>query len=674
MASRSRFVRVAAVLAVGIACVTACGCDSPAAPGRIIVLGIDGLDPQALDLLMSEGKLPNFARLRQEGAYAPLISSKPLLSPIIWTTIATGKTPIEHGIGHFVAVNEKTGEELPVTSQMRRVKALWNMLSDAGRDVAVVGWWATWPAENVRGVIVSDHTCYHFLFPDGVTGAQDSVGVLFPPDLEGALAPLVRRPGDLTHAEVERFATVSPEEFARPFDFQDDLGHFKWALATAETYRDIGLHLWRTHTPELLMVYIEGVDSSSHLFGHLFRAAELSGELAEQQRRYGDTVEQMYLFADRIVGEYLAAMDGDTTLIVLSDHGFQLGVLQEDPSKTRDMRRVSERYHRIEGVLYMYGHRVRPHRRIEEPTLVDITPTVLALAGMSPAQDMPGRILTEALDLPPGIDAARSIASYESGARLAASAPEGRDSSVDPKILERLRSLGYLDAQSPRGDRNLAAIHFEAGRYEEAAAAYRKLVDELPEDAGLRASLAGALGALGRLDESLAELDRAIELSPLNPEAYHNRGVIHERRGDTAAAVTEYRTALRYSPGYDPSRQALVRLTGSANLDEPRSAGEELAATMAERAREAALRGDYASAMAQLDDAERTAPRFVRIYQYRANVAFLMNDQAAAIAALEKALEIEPDNALFRTNLERLRQPGETPAATDTADPHTTGD
>src|SRR4030095_11598236 len=109
--------------------------------------------------------------------------SEPMLSPIVWTTIATGKTPLEHGISHFVAVNEKTGAELPVTSQMRRVKALWNILSGAGREVAVVGWWATWPAESVRGAVVSDHTCYHFLFNAGASGSSDSIGVTQPPEL-----------------------------------------------------------------------------------------------------------------------------------------------------------------------------------------------------------------------------------------------------------------------------------------------------------------------------------------------------------------------------------------------------------------------------------------------------------------------------------------------------------
>jgi predicted AlkP superfamily phosphohydrolase/phosphomutase/Flp pilus assembly protein TadD len=599
------------------------------------VLGLDGIDPQAVDLLMAEGKLPNFAKLRLEGAYARFISSKPLLSPVVWTTIATGKTPLDHGIGHFVAVNEKTGEQLPVTSQMRRVKAVWKILSEAGRSVAVVGWWATWPAETVRGTIVSDHTCYHFLFTDGATGGPDAAGVTYPPEVQGEIAPMIRRPGAVTPEEASRFVTVSADEFSRPFDFNDDLSHFKWALATAESYRRIGLYLWERKRPDLLMVYIEGVDSTSHLFGHLFRAKGLSGELAEQQERFGSAVEEMYRYADTIVGDFIDAMDDRTTLVVVSDHGFELGVLQDDPSKTRDMRRVSERYHRMQGILYLYGNRVRAKRRIDRPTLVDVTPTVLALSGVGPARDMPGRVLVEALDLP-GEHAPerRPVASYETGEGVSAEGPgDAADSAVDPQILERLRALGYVGVQSPKGDRNLAALHFEAGRYAEAAQAYEKLVQQDPEDATLRASLAG--------------------------EAYHNRGVIYERRGDREAAITEYQTALRYNPQYEPSRRSLVRLAGPAGVEEPQTAAEQLAAALAERARQAAVRGDYAAAMKELDEAHRVAPRFARVYQYRSNVAFLMGDQEGAMAALRKALELEPDNALFRTNLERLEKASE---------------
>ncbi len=641
-----------AVLVTAIALFVAPGCRKTD-HGKVVVLGLDGMDPVAVDLLMSEGKLPNFAKLRQDGAYGRFISSRPLLSPIIWTTIATGKTPDLHGIGHFVAVNDQSGEQLPVTSRMRGVKALWNIASEAGRSVGVVGWWATWPAEEVNGKLVSDHTCYHFLFPEGQTGSNDQTAIVWPPSFQGHVDAMVKRPGDLTPSELASYVNVSAEDFAKPFDFTDDLGHFKWALATAMSYRDIGLDILKKDRPDLVMTYIEGIDSSSHLFGHLFRAQGLKGELAEQQKRYGGTVEAMYTYADSVVGSFLDTIDDDTTLVVVSDHGFQLGVLHDDPSKTRDMRRVSERYHRIEGILYMYGHRVRPHSRIDRPTLVDVAPTVLTLAGIAPAADMPGRVLTEALEIE---SPRRRVASFETGKPTADGTSESEDPTVNAAILEKLKSLGYLDTQSPKGDRNMAAIAFEAGRFEEAVTAYKALVAANPSDGSLRASLGGALGALGRYDEAYESLTTAIELEPLNPEAYHNRALIHERRGEQPAAIDDYRQALRYRPDYAPAAQALVRLTGSADANPPRTDAERLASLLAQRAGDAARKGDYDEAMKQLDEAQRVAPEFAMVYQYRSNVAFLRGDRAGAIAALERALQLEPDNALYQTNLLRLRQ------------------
>jgi tetratricopeptide (TPR) repeat protein len=629
-------------------------CHSSPEGDRVLVLGLDGVDPSTVDLLISEGKLPHFARLREHGAYGRLRSSQPLISPIIWTTIATGKPPDLHRIGHFVAVNRSTGEQLPVTSRMRKVKALWNILSEAERSVAVVGWWATWPAEAVRGTIVSDHLCYHFLFEEGFEPSGDLTGVVSPHHRLDALSRLIRRPADLTMEEIAPFVDVSAEEFGRPFEFNDDLGHFKWALTTSESYRRIWEHLWREEDPDLLMVYIEAVDSTSHLFGHLFRTGDLAGELEAQRRRYGHAVERIYLYADQLVGEAIEAMDDRTALIVLSDHGFDLGALPIDPSKTRDLRRVSAQHHRIEGILYMYGRNVKPGVRIDQAEIVDIAPTLLTLLSMPPAEDMPGRVLSEALDLAP----LSRIDTYESGKAASGSGTTG--SSVDPEILEKLRSLGYLDTVSPDSDRTMAGALFEAGHIEEALDAYRELVRLDPHDATLRASLAGVLGELGRYDEALEQSARAIELSPLLPTPYHNRAVIHERRGDRDAAVRDYREALRYAPDYEPSRTALRRILGEAVGVQPDASPATMRALrLAEEASGVARRGEYGKAMALLDQARRIAPEYALIYQYRSNVAYLMGDREEAIRALRKGLELEPDNVLFRENLRRLRETDE---------------
>ncbi|MGK2859049.1 MAG: alkaline phosphatase family protein [Thermoanaerobaculia bacterium] len=626
-------------------------CGRESSSSRVIVLALDGVDPHTVDLLMSEGRMPNFAKMKRDGAYAPLTSEMPLLSPIIWTTVATGKRPDQHRIGHFTAVNPQTGEQLPVTSQMRKTKALWNILSESEKSVAVTGWWATWPAESVNGTIVSDHLAYHFLFQEGIQGSSgaDSTGKTHPPELLGEVAPFVVRPQNVGLDVVSRYLDVTQADLDRPFDFHDRIGHFRWAWGASETYKKIGLHLWETRKPDVLMVYIEGVDSTSHLFGHLFRAEGLAGDLADQQRKYGRAVEEMYVHIDAVVGEFMEAMDDRTTLVVLSDHGFELGKLPDDPTTTQDLTRVSEKYHRLRGILYMYGHGVR-RSSIDRPSIVDIAPTVLALTGVSPAKDMPGRVLTEVLETP----GPERIASYESGA-AAATTTVVADAKVDPEVLEKLKSLGYINATSPGSDASLAAVLFQQGRYEEAIKAYAELVAASPDKAGLRSSYAGALGAMKRFDAALEQLDAAIRLDPINVEAYHNRAVIRELKGDLPAAVKDYQAAMRYG-SFEPSRLALVRLGASESGVEVQGEAEQRAAELVQRAADAAKRGDYPGANRLLDDAEKTAPRFVLVYQYRSNVAYLSGDIDGAIRAIEKGLTIEPDNQLFRTNLAKLKE------------------
>jgi tetratricopeptide (TPR) repeat protein len=327
------------------------------------------------------------------------------------------------------------------------------------------------------------------------------------------------------------------------------------------------------------------------------------------------------------------------------------------------MRRVSERFHRMEGVLYLAGPDIR-RGRLEQPTILDVAPTLLALVGLAPARDMPGRVLEEALTRPAGVAA---VSTYETGT---APAQLRRDAEVTPEIMERLKSLGYLGGaastpaprqaagdltRSPQSERTIAALDFEAGRPESAIRVYEKLLREAPQDASLHTSLAGALGAVGRLDEAMRHLDDAIRLNPLSVEAYHNRAVILERRGRTSEAIEQYRTALRYRPAYAPSRHALARLTGNGDSRAAKTEAEVQAEALAQTAAAAARRGDYRAAMSRLAEAERIAPRYALVYQYQSNVAYLMGDRTAAIRALERALVIEPDNALFRTNLARLR-------------------
>lgn len=624
--------------------------------GRVVVLGLDGVDPGFVAQLVEQGKLPHFAELARGGASGPLRSQHPLLSPVIWTTIATGRPAVDHGITHFVIENPETGRELPVTSRMRQTPALWNLLTDAGKTTAVVGWWATWPAEDIDGAVISDRTGFHFLLNDPLA-EEDLPAVVSPPELQPQVEQRMRRPEEVTAAEVAELADVPEAEASGPFSFGDDLSHLKWALATADSYRNIGLYLQESLDPDLLMVYFEAPDTVSHLFGHLVGRQDLEGELAEQQQRYGRVVEAMYQRADAVVGEFMNRLGPDDVLFVVSDHGFELGELPEDPSKTRDLRRVSHEFHRLDGIFYAYGAGVRPGAQTQEQaqgvSILDLTPTVLALLGLPPSEEMPGRVLTEIFeDLPEP----QRIAAYDPS--TGSSTGAGDAGAMDEALVEKLRSLGYIGGGAPKADRNLATLQLRAGEYRKAAQIYHRLLQEDPDNPGLNTDFATAMAGLERYDEAAEALERALAAVPDYAPAYYRRGAVAEARGERAAAVADYRRALRYDPDLQGPRRALERLGEPAVERVARTPEEIRSAELLQQAQESARRGGYDEAWELLLEAENLTPEASVVYQYKGNVAFLRGDREAAVSALKKALELDPDDARIQENLRRLQEGG----------------
>ena len=627
-------------------------CRRDRSASRLMVLGLDGLDPEIVATLGAAGRLPNLSRMRRDGASGSLRVDPPLLSPVIWTTIATGLPPERHGIGHFTA-RLPDGSEVPVTSSLRRTQAVWNIFSGLGRSVAVVGWWATWPAETVNGTMVSDRTCYHFLGERraDVTDPQ----LVYPVAAAAGILAQVVRPETLTATELARFVSATPQELERPVAFSEDLAHFRWALAAAHSYSQIGLELWRKDHPELLLVYVEATDTASHLFGHLYHQPGLAGELALQQRHFGGTVEATYVWADELVGRFMAAMDDRTTLVVLSDHGFELGTLPADPSTTRDLRRVTEKFHRELGSIFLYGRGVEPGATLADPRPVDVVPTLLALAGLPQADDLPGRPLLEGLQgsRPPFAHRA----SFEPTGETRQPRPAA-DAATDEAMLEKLRSLGYLAgaARSESSAKNLAAIELQAQRFPEAARAYAELLAERPGDPALETGLASALTELGRSEEALAHFAAALASDPLFVAAHHNRARLCERLGRRDEAIAGYRAALQIDSAHAASRRALERLGAPPSELVARNAADLQADALVREAGERLRRGDYDGADELLAQALALAPEAAPVYHQMSNVAYLRGDLQAAVAALERALALDPGNALFRTNLDRLRR------------------
>jgi predicted AlkP superfamily phosphohydrolase/phosphomutase len=415
-----------------------------------------------IDPLIRGGRMPAMARVVREGASGVLLSMEPSASPSLWTTIATGVGPDRHGIHGFIVPGPgggrppeavQGGEEgagagagaggvhpdvRPVTSGMRRTPAFWNILGHFDRKSGVVGWLVTWPAEPIDGFIVSSYLPYLYNWSTGRplkgTIVEGIPRQTFPEGLLDEVAPLKVRPEDLDAGLLRRFYDPDRVGALRPEDRECVTG-FRWSLACDETYARIGRQLFAKYPVDLFAVYFGGSDVASHRFWKFAHPEAMPyGVRPGDAALLGGVIDAYYVYLDGLLGEYLARMGPRDTLVVLSDHGFKPVLIPGRPNTSG--------HHRMEGIVALWGRGVRPGARLEGARLVDILPTLLELLDLPAADALEGRPLTSALD--PAFAAAhppRRIPGYGD-----LSGPRGPESSdLDQNVLERLRSLGYID-------------------------------------------------------------------------------------------------------------------------------------------------------------------------------------------------------------------------------------
>ncbi|MEO1172702.1 MAG: alkaline phosphatase family protein, partial [Myxococcota bacterium] len=367
------------------------------AQDRVMLIGVDGADWDILEPLIAAGRMPNLARLMAAGSYGELETIEPILSPIIWTTIATGRKPHEHGVTWFME-RSADGTSKPVTSRRRRAPALWTIASEAGRRVGVIGWWATWPAESVNGYVISDHVAAHG-FGLSASSVETDLGKTFPASLAKTVERYRVRPSAISDQDVLSFMHIAPEELATrsgdTLNFSNPLHHFLYALAGHRTYEQLSVALLREQETDLSLHYFEATDSLSHLFMK-YVDPPLEGIQDEQRQRFKDIVPRIYEEQDRVLGRLLDAAGPKTNVLIVSDHGFKTGDerLVEDENTRVDRAHL---WHTKKGVIVASGPAFRPGVRLSA-SIYDVTPTVLYLLNLPVGQTMTGRVLEEAID------------------------------------------------------------------------------------------------------------------------------------------------------------------------------------------------------------------------------------------------------------------------------------
>ena len=427
---------------------------------KILLVGIDGATLNIISPLIDQGRLPQTRRLIENGAHGILRSDPPISSPAIWTSIVTGRNREAHGIRGFLqGTGTQNMTKKLVTSNDRKVTALWNWLGPFGKTVGFSGWWASWPAEPTNGWIVSDRIT-RSRWSEWYDGAKDQK-LTFPGDLIVDLWPLVVDPSKPPMDEIESLVRLNDSEkneflAARKPVLFHGLSVFKFAYCAQRSYENFALSLLDQGQPDLTGVFLIATDPVCHTFWHFYEPHAYSHVEVDQASRLGKLIPNLYEHNDRYLSELLAKVDSNTVVIIVSDHGFQatgklpseVDIDRFDELQSEAMRKGTVAVgqsgdHDLDGVIIATGPFIRRGVTIAGAHVFDITPTILALLGLPLPDDLNGRVLTEMIE-PSFFEEhpIRRISSYEDyfdREQLAIS-----DEVPEDELLQRLRALGYI--------------------------------------------------------------------------------------------------------------------------------------------------------------------------------------------------------------------------------------
>ncbi len=444
---------------------------------RLLFVGWDAADWKVIDPLLARGEMPNLAALLRHGVRANSATIHPPLSPMVWTSIATGKRPTKHGIHGFAEPTEDGLSVRPISNLGRTTKAFWNILNQNGKHCIVVGWWPSHPAEPIDGAMVSNH------FPLSTGDDPQSPlmrGTVHPPGAADRLAELRVHGIDIT-GDILRLFVPDWQKLDQTVD--KSLHDLAGIIAETMSIHAAATELMETESWDLAAVYFAGIDHFSHRFMRYHaRKRRLPG--ATDPALFRGIVANAYRYHDLMLGRLVQLAGPEAAVMVASDHGFHSDSMLPDYIPAEAAGPAVE--HRDFGIFCLKAPGVRAGERIHGAGVLDIAPTILHLFGLPAGADMDGNVLINAFvdralparvptwDEVPGKDGQHPPERHHDGA-----------SSLES--LRQLVDLGYISP--PTGDSarmvaecaaenkyNLARACTDAGDFHQAAETFQALI------------------------------------------------------------------------------------------------------------------------------------------------------------------------------------------------------
>jgi predicted AlkP superfamily phosphohydrolase/phosphomutase/tetratricopeptide (TPR) repeat protein len=597
---------------------------------KVLLIGWDAADWKVINPLLDQGLMPTLNDLINHGVMGNLATLRPILSPMLWNSIVTGKRADKHGILGFMELDPQTGGIRPVTSTSRKVKAIWNILTQRGFKTDVLGWFAGHPAEPINGIAVSDLYPYAVAPPDKEWPLPP--GAVHPESMHDVFARLRMHPAEVTEAAIlpwiPRAAEIDQEKDKR-------LAMFAKVLAENCSIHNAATWILEHEAWDFMAVYYNGIDHFCHGFMH-FHPPRMEGVPEDLFEIYKDVVNGAYRFHDMMLETLLGLAGPEATVVLVSDHGFHSDHLRPRAIPKEPAGPAVQ--HRQFGVLCIKGPHLKRDERIYGATLLDVAPTVLALLGLPIGEDMDGRVLVQAFEEPPELE---RIPSWEDVPGECGMHPS--DLRMDPAaaqaVLQQFVALGYIQPPSENQQKavaavvreqkyNLARVYLDSRRAGEALPLLEELEKDRPEEVRFAQHLAQCYLALGRRAEAKTILERLIT-------------------DETKEAEAPRKPAEDAEGGMQPGDGAGDEAAGLAGKSRPFATWLMGVIQFEE--------GNLEEALACLLQAEQAEPRLPTLHQRIGETYMRQGRLDDAERAFLKALDIDGDSPEAHLGLARVR-------------------
>jgi len=259
---------------------------------KLLILALDGATFSLLEPWMQAGALPNLAAFKTKAAYGTLESTIPPITGAAWTTFQTGTNPGKHGVFDWLRRDPQGYNLVPISARMLSQPTLWELLSAHDRRVSVLGVPVTYPPRPVNGFVVSG-----LLAPPGAA-------YTYPKSLQAELERAV--PG----------YTTMPEHWQGRYQSRAWLDKLKASLKR----KLAATHFMLKKPWDVFMVHFMETDTVQHQMWQLIDGVPRPRYHAEDVGE--NAILEVFRAFDRALPELLAAAGAQTTVVILSDHGF----------------------------------------------------------------------------------------------------------------------------------------------------------------------------------------------------------------------------------------------------------------------------------------------------------------------------------------------------------------